>query len=112
MIEAVFRHEGTLDKLMGDGLMAYFGAPIDQPDHALRAVACGLDIRDAVARLSNDRTSVGLPPLGIGVGIHTGEVVLGDIGCRTEARFYRGRRCSERCFAHRTPDPRTGMRTY
>jgi adenylate cyclase len=81
--EAVLAQEGTIDKFMGDSLMAWFNAPIPQPDHALRAVRAALGIRTTVQKLQNL-----LPPeyrLSIGAGIHYGEAVLGLVG--TEKRL-------------------------
>ncbi len=81
--EAILEEEGTIDKFMGDAIMAWFNAPIPQPDHTLRAVKAALRLRSRVQALSTD-----LPPefrLHFGVGIHVGEAVLGLIG--TEKRL-------------------------
>jgi PAS domain S-box-containing protein len=81
--DAVLANEGTVDKFLGDAVMAWFNAPLPQPDHTLRAVKTSLAIRDAVAALHKE-----LPPEGhldFGVGIHYGDAVLGWIG--TEKRL-------------------------
>ena len=78
MAEMVFRHEGTLDKFIGDCLMAVFGAPLETDDHAHRAALAALDMREALAQLNEP-----LPPesrLQFRIGMHSGKVVAGDIG--------------------------------
>jgi class 3 adenylate cyclase len=81
--DAVLANEGTVDKFLGDAVMAWYNAPLPQPDHTLRAVKTALAIREAVSALHAE-----LPPeahLDFGVGIHYGEAVLGWIG--TEKRL-------------------------
>ncbi|NQU31169.1 MAG: hypothetical protein HQ525_10925, partial [Anaerolineae bacterium] len=83
--EAVLAEEGTVDKFLGDAVMAWFNAPIPQPDHTLRAVRTAVAIRDAVEKLYLE-----LPPeahLAFGVGIHYGEVVLGLIGTERKLEY-------------------------
>jgi adenylate cyclase len=80
MVETVELERGTFDKFIGDGLMAIFGAPLMQDDHAERACAAALEMADRLDALNAERRVRGLPVLQIGIGIHTGEAIVGNIG--------------------------------
>jgi adenylate cyclase len=75
---AVFAEEGTLDKFTGDGMMVFFGAPLEQPDHALRAVRTAVRMQRALAEPVAD--GVPLPPLALRIGVNSGPAIVGDIG--------------------------------
>jgi len=87
MVEEVFRFGGTLDKYLGDGLLAYFNAPVPQADHCQRALRCALAMSEALKHLNRSREESGLPPLAMGLGIHAGEAVVGNIGASHRREF-------------------------
>lgn len=75
------KHDGTLDKYMGDAIMAFWGAPIPQKDdHALRAVRCALDMQAAMRRIAEQKSAHGLQTLRMGIGINTGDMTVGNMG--------------------------------
>ena len=78
--------EGTIDKFIGDSVMAYFGAPVPNPDHAVHAVSAAIDIERAVAA-RNQRLGEGGQRVEVGIGIHTGVVVVGTIGSDLRTDF-------------------------
>jgi adenylate cyclase len=85
LTRAIFEYDGTLDKFLGDGVMAVFGAPIAHPDHALSAARAALAMQAGMERLSAARVAAGTEPIVIGIGINAGEVVAGTVG--TEDRM-------------------------
>jgi len=86
MVEAVFEHGGVLDKFMGDGMMAVFGS-LDARDHQRRAVMAALRMKALLAKINGERNMSGKPPIQIGIGIHTDEVIVGNIGSRKRLEY-------------------------
>ena len=80
MVEAVFSYEGTLDKFIGDALMAVFGAPLPLENHAWMAIQSALDMRKRLAEFNQRQRAERQPQFRIGIGISSGEVVSGNIG--------------------------------
>ena len=80
MVETLFKYEGTLDKFMGDGIMAFWGAPVAHRDDAVRCVQCALDQMEVLGRFNRQRMGENKPPLAVGIGIHTGPGVVGYVG--------------------------------
>jgi adenylate cyclase len=78
---------GTIDKFIGDSVMAYFGAPVPQADHAQRAVQAAIDLQRAVAERNQRRAGSDAPIVSLGIGIHTGAVVVGTIGSDRRTDF-------------------------
>ena len=87
MVEIVFEHSGTLDKFMGDAIMALWGAPIAHEDDADRAMACAVDQLTALEKLNVKWKNEGRPVLGIGIGINFGEVFAGNIGSNRRLEY-------------------------
>jgi len=84
MADIIFEHEGTLDKFIGDAILAVFGAPFDQPDHAVRCVATALEMRTAVQRMNAARPG---PPIAVRIAINTGRALTGDMGSPRRKEF-------------------------
>jgi adenylate cyclase len=80
MVEIAFKHEGTVDKFVGDEIMVLWGAPVIHADDPCRAVRAALDMQAALVEFNHTRQAEGSPPIQIGIGINTGELVAGYIG--------------------------------
>ncbi|PJF22291.1 MAG: hypothetical protein CUN56_06755 [Phototrophicales bacterium] len=87
MTEIIFRHGGTLDKFVGDEVIALFGTPISMPDHAVKAVRCAQDMIAAHAALTNELALEGVELPAMGIGISTGEVIAGEVGSPVRTDF-------------------------
>ncbi len=86
-VEAIFAAGGTLDKFIGDCVMAFFGAPVPQADHARRAVQAALQIQAAQEALNRERAAKGLPTLEVRIAIQSGPVMVGDVGSRKRVDY-------------------------
>ncbi len=84
-VDAVFRHEGTLDKYLGDGFLAVFGAPFDIPGHPLQAVKAALELHETLRKYNRNGNSG--TPIRIRSGINTGRVIAGDIGAHIRKEY-------------------------
>jgi adenylate cyclase len=78
MTDVIFKYEGTLDKYIGDAIMAVFGAPLDMPDHALRAIRTALEMQERLAEWNAERKEG--PAFNVRIGINSGNAVAGEIG--------------------------------
>ena len=87
MVDLVFEHGGTLDKFMGDAIMALWGAPIAHEDDADRAMQCAIDQLDALEKMNEKWKEQGRQPVGIGIGINFGEVFAGNIGSNRRLEY-------------------------
>ena len=87
MTAIIARYRGTIDEFIGDAILALFGAPIPGADDARRAVACALEMELALDAGNARNAAAGLPPREIGFGLNTGEVVVGNIGSETRAKY-------------------------
>ncbi len=87
MVEILVRHRATIDEFQGDGILAFFGAPLAAPDDPERAVACALEMQRALADLNGEERGQGWPELSMGIGIHTGEVIVGNIGSERRTKY-------------------------
>jgi len=87
MCAIIYRHGGTVDKFMGDSIMALFGAPVSRPDPITEAIRCAIEMQIAMDSFNKENQSLGLPTLYMGIGINTGEVVAGKIGSDLHSEY-------------------------
>lgn len=87
MVDAVFEHGGVLDKFIGDGMLATFGSVDDAPDPCRRAVQAAMRMKLKLAEMNAAREAQGKPPIHIGIGIHTDDVIVGNIGSRKRSEY-------------------------
>ena len=87
MTPIIHRHGGTINYIAGDGLLVLFGAPLWQADHMDRAVTCAIEMQMAMPALNAGNLAEDLESLSMGIGVHTGEVVVGNIGSQLRAKY-------------------------
>ncbi|MDX1419528.1 MAG: adenylate/guanylate cyclase domain-containing protein [Rubricoccaceae bacterium] len=87
MTEVIDAYDGTIDEFIGDAILVIFGAPIAREDHAERAVACAVAMQRAMADVNAALLERALPQLAMGIGVNTGEVVVGNIGSEKRAKY-------------------------
>jgi adenylate cyclase len=87
MADVINHYQGTIDEFMGDGILVLFGAPIAKEDDALRAVTCACAMQLAMGGVNEKMKTLGWPPLEMGIGINTGEVIVGNIGSEKRTKY-------------------------
>ncbi len=85
--DVIGEFSGTIDEYLGDGILVLFGAPVEREDHARRAVACAVAMQQAMGGINEQVEAMGLPPLQMGIGINTGDVVVGNIGSEKRMKY-------------------------
>jgi adenylate cyclase len=87
MTDVIMLSGGTIDEFIGDGILVLFGAPVERADHARAAVACALRMEQAISEVNRRSAERGLPLVEMGIGINSGEVVVGNIGSEKRAKY-------------------------
>src|SRR5205809_2889007 len=87
MTDIIFAHGGTLDKYLGDGLMALFGAPTTTPQDANNALNAAVAMQRGIIGINQELKAEGFPEIGVGIGLHTGEVIVGYIGSERRSEY-------------------------
>ena len=87
MVDVILAYRGTIIEILGDGLLVLFGAPLSRDDDAERAVACALAMQLRIDDTNAPNRRAGLPEVDMGIGIHTGEVVVGHIGSQQRTKY-------------------------
>jgi class 3 adenylate cyclase len=87
MIEVITHYRGTVDEFQGDGILAFFGAPMAAEDDPERAVACAIAMQNAMAEVNAEQRRLGLPALAMGIGLNMGAVIVGNIGSEQRTKY-------------------------
>ena len=87
MVEVISQYRGVVNEFLGDGILVFFGAPLQAEDDTERAVACAIEMQGAMERVNEAQRRLNLPELAMGIGINTGEVVVGNIGSERRAAY-------------------------
>jgi class 3 adenylate cyclase len=87
MVDIIMRYRGTVDEFQGDGILAFFGAPLARPDDPERAIACAIEMQRALIEFNIEQQRRHLPELAMGIGINTGEVIVGNIGSEKRTKY-------------------------
>jgi class 3 adenylate cyclase len=87
MTDIIIDHGGTINEFIGDAIFAVFGAPLEHPDHAERAAACALAMQRAMGQINREHAAQGRPRFEMGIGVNTGEAVVGNIGSEQRAKY-------------------------
>jgi class 3 adenylate cyclase/CheY-like chemotaxis protein len=87
MTDIIFKYQGTIDEIIGDAILVIFGAPFTKEDDACRAIACALEMQLAMTEVNQKNQPLGYPELSMGIGINTGEVIVGNIGSSRRAKY-------------------------
>jgi class 3 adenylate cyclase len=87
MIDVITHYRGTVDEFQGDGILAFFGAPLAAEDDPERAVACAIAMQNAMDEVNAEQRRLGLPTLAMGIGLNRGEVIVGNIGSEQRTKY-------------------------
>lgn len=87
LTEVIFNTKGTIDKYIGDAIMAFWGAPLNDPNHAEHALAAALNMQDALKKLAPTISERGWPPVKIGIGVNRGNMIVGDMGSKYHRNY-------------------------
>jgi adenylate cyclase len=87
MVEVILQSNGTINEIIGDALLVIFGAPQKMPDRAQRAIACAIEMQNAMAKVNEKNRAQGLPELEMGIGLNETEVIVGNIGSSKRSKY-------------------------
>jgi adenylate cyclase len=87
MVEVIHQYQGTINEIVGDSLLVIFGAPQEVPDRAQKAIACAIEMQNAMAEVNTENRVLGLPELEMGIALHDTEVIVGNIGSSKRIKY-------------------------